>query len=158
MFRNASRKVLLGMCVASLVLTGALVRPTAWAQDSKKAAKKGTAAAKSDTTGQRLPAYYAKVVDDTQRDKIYAIQKAHAAKIESLQAELKAAMEKRDAEIEAVLTPKQLQQVKAMAAEAKAKRASASADGSKSADSAEAKPAAKATIRSPSGKAAKKAG
>ena len=108
--------------------------------------------------------YYAKVVDDAQREKIYSILDKHAAKIEALEAELKTATDKRDAEIEGVLTPKQKAEVKALAAEAKSKRSGAATGDKEAGDmeagdmeaGAAAKPAAKATIRSPGGKATPK--
>ncbi len=87
-----------------------------------------------------LPAYYSAVISPDQREKIYAIQQSYAEQLAKLEAELAALKDKRNGEVEAVLTPEQLQKVQALAAEAKAKR-----DAAKTASEAakpEVKPAA----------------
>ena len=151
-----ARKTWLFVVATSLIVAGMTVGASS-AQDGKKAA--GKAATKSAAEPRhRLPPYYAKVVDDTQKEKIYAIQDKHAAKIDALQAELKAAIDKRDTEIEAVLTTKQKVDIKALAADAKAKRGASDAGEKGAADATDAKPAAKATIRAPGKTATKKAG
>ncbi len=71
----------------------------------------------------RLPAYYGRVVDEKQREKIYAIQREYAPKIEDLKAQLAALTAERDEKVDAVLTPEQLETVEKLKAEAKAKRA-----------------------------------
>jgi hypothetical protein len=75
----------------------------------------------------RLPNYYNRVVDQEQREKIYAIQREYAPKIDALKAQLAALVEERDEKVEAVLTPEQLKTVEELQAEAKAKRARARA-------------------------------
>ena len=70
----------------------------------------------------RLPAYYGRVVDEEQREKIYAIQRQYAPKIDALKTELAALTAERDEKVAAVLTPEQLQTVDKLKAEAKAKR------------------------------------
>jgi hypothetical protein len=70
----------------------------------------------------RVPAYYSTVVDDRQREQIYAIQRRYFAPIEDLKAQLEALTEKRDAEVAAVLSPQQQAEVMRLQAEAKAKR------------------------------------
>lgn len=104
--------------------------PATAAVPAKAEARK--AAADDKTAGKRrgqVPPYYAKVVNDAQREKIYSIQAEHNAKIEQAQAQVKALTEARDAAIEGVLTPEQREQVakaKAEAEKAQAeKRASA---------------------------------
>src|SRR5689334_2735948 len=52
----------------------------------------------------RLPDLYSKVVTEEQKEKIYAIQDAHADKIAALSAQMKEELAKQKAEIEAVLT------------------------------------------------------
>ena len=74
----------------------------------------------------RLPNYYAKMVDKKQREQIYAIQAQHADAIAKLQAELAKLIAQRDAEVRAVLTPEQQQQVDKLQSEAMAKRKSRS--------------------------------
>ena len=73
----------------------------------------------------RLPAYYRTVVDQKQREAIYAIQKEYWTQIEALKAQLEALTKQRDEKITAVLTPEQLKQVEATALAVKAKRSSA---------------------------------
>ncbi len=73
----------------------------------------------------RLPAYYRTVVDQKQREAIYAIQKEYWTQIEALKAQLAALTKQRDEKITATLTPEQLKQVEAAVAAAKAKRATA---------------------------------
>jgi len=70
----------------------------------------------------RLPNYYRHVVDQKQREAIYAIQEEYAAKIAALQAQLDAMVEERDGKVAGVLTAEQAQKVKQLADEAKAKR------------------------------------
>ncbi len=61
----------------------------------------------------RLPAYFAKVVDDEQRKAIYAIQKEYKPKINELKAQLAALTKERDEKILAELTPEQRGKVEA---------------------------------------------
>ncbi len=75
----------------------------------------------------RLPNYYGRVVDSEQREKIYAIQREYAPKIEALEAQLAALKAERDERVEGVLTAEQLAKVREFRAEAKAKRARARA-------------------------------
>jgi hypothetical protein len=102
----------------------ALISPSLFAADepaekgsSKKAATK--ADSKSDTKAEpaegtlkgRLPANYSKIVDATQRQKIYAIQANYVEKLEDLKKQLLDLEAKRDSEIRAVLTEKQQKQL-----------------------------------------------
>jgi len=75
----------------------------------------------------RLPAYYRTVVDEKQRQAIYAIQKEYWTQIEALKAQLEAMTKQRDEKIAAVLTPEQRKQIEATATAAKAKRAEGTA-------------------------------
>jgi hypothetical protein len=75
----------------------------------------------------RLPAYYSRVVDEKQRQKIYAIQREYAPKIDALKAQLAALTAERDEKVVAVLTPEQLKTIQQLKAEAEAKRAAAKA-------------------------------
>lgn len=70
----------------------------------------------------RLPMYYSRVVDNEQREKIYAIQREYAPKIDALQAQLEALTADRDEKVEAVLTPEQRNTVEKLRAAAKTKR------------------------------------
>jgi hypothetical protein len=70
----------------------------------------------------RLPRHYGKVVTEQQRQKIYEIQTAYEPYLERLELQLDKLTRQRDARIEAVLTPAQLQQIAKWEAAAKAKR------------------------------------
>lgn len=70
----------------------------------------------------RLPNYFAAVVDGTQRETIYSIQAKYAKQVEDLQRQLEELKTTRDQEVDAVLTPEQLEAVNAKRAEAAAKR------------------------------------
>lgn len=70
----------------------------------------------------RLPAYYGRVVDETQRKKIYAIQREYAPEIDALKAQLAALVAERDEKVAGVLTQEQREKVEQLRAEAKAKR------------------------------------
>ncbi len=92
--------------------------------DAVKAEPKAT---KKRATVRRLPAYYAQLVDDRQRERIYRIQSDYGPRIEALETEIEALTAKRDAEIRAVLTPEQRQQLDAKIDEAKSARAAKAA-------------------------------
>lgn len=99
----------------------AAAKPGAKADD-KQAAGKQAAKKQSDRARRRLPAYYSKVVDDTQREAIYKIQDKYEPRIAKIEAQLQEMIEQRDAEIATVLTPAQRKQVSTLAAEAADKR------------------------------------
>jgi hypothetical protein len=86
--------------------------------DAKIQAKAKKAVAKG-----RLPTYYAQIVTEDQRQRIYQIQASYDAKIDELQAELDALVGQRDAEIRDVLSPVQQRRLDARIADAQAKRA-----------------------------------
>lgn len=85
-----------------------------------------------DTFRPRLPMYYARVVDEKQRQKIYDIQRKYHPQIEALQRQLEELIAKRNAEIEAVLTPQQKAEIEKLRQEAATKRSekSGTAEGS----------------------------
>jgi len=80
-----------------------------------------------ETFRPRLPMYYGKVVTEEQRQKIYDIQRKYFPQIRALQKQLDALIAKRDAEIEAVLTPQQKAEIERLRKEAAARRASGAA-------------------------------
>lgn len=104
------------------------------APSTKKSAKKAEAAkddakpaegkkkAKPKEAKGRLPAFYGEVVDQKQRDAIYAIQAEFAPKIDALKAQLDALEKDRDEKVAAVLTEEQMKKVEALKEAAKAKR------------------------------------
>jgi hypothetical protein len=123
----AFRKVL-PLC-AALTLAAAI----GLAQQATKPAPKGTKAdgAAADSSAVktrakpqgRLPVHYGKVVDPSQKAKIYKIQQSYEPQIAALNAQLQALRDKRDAEIDAVLTAEQRDKVAAFRADAKKQRA-----------------------------------
>lgn len=122
-------------CVGSIVLAAVIAigccDVSKAADDAKPAAEKGTADDRKPEAGKKaarakqrgpLPAYYRNVVDGIQRDKMYKIYDEYDDKIDAVRAQLKALETQRDAEIDALLTAEQRERIKALAAEAKAKR------------------------------------
>jgi hypothetical protein len=124
--RSAVAYVLLGLAMAwsqpAIDCRAADNTPAANSPAASAPAAKEKAKAKG-----RMPNYYSKVVDGQQREKIYQIQKTYGPQIQQLQAQLKALNDKRDAEIDALLTPEQRVIVAALMTEAKQKRAVAAA-------------------------------
>src|SRR3954454_13877687 len=76
----------------------------------------------------RVPAFYADVVTETQRQQIYAIQDKYARQISDLQAQLDAVSRQRDTEIESLLNAEQKDKVKKARDEAVAKKKKAVED------------------------------
>ena len=70
----------------------------------------------------RLPVFYADIVTEAQRQKIYQIQSGYAEKLASLAAQIKETQAEQNAEIEAVLSEEQLKKLTAARAAAEAKR------------------------------------
>jgi hypothetical protein len=99
------KKVLLLSVVASAL--GLLVAgsPLSIGQE-KKAAEKKTEKAKG-----RLPAYYADVVSEEQKERIYGVQEKYAKELKALNEQLLAVTKKQNDEIEAVLTAEQKAQI-----------------------------------------------
>lgn len=88
-----------------------------------KSAKKKTTKQRRKARG-RVPNYYGKVgLSPEQKKKIYAIQKQYRSQMQDLFKQLAALREKQQAEIDAVLTPEQAAQVKALRKAAAKKRA-----------------------------------
>ncbi|PHR86646.1 MAG: hypothetical protein COA78_37785 [Blastopirellula sp.] len=93
------------------------------ADEAKPAAEAKPAVKKRAQARGRLPNYYAKIVTEEQRKKIYGIQKQYAKQLAELQAQLAKIKADRDGEVEAVLSVDQLAKVKKLIDEAAAKRA-----------------------------------
>jgi hypothetical protein len=125
--------------MAYLLLALALV----WSQPTTlcTAADDAPAAKEKSKPKGRVPNYYSKVVDGQQREKIYQIQQTYGPQIEQLQVQLKALTEKRDAEINALLTPDQQQRVATLMAEAKQAAAKKKAAAAAKPGAPDAKPA-----------------
>src|SRR5262245_35174264 len=109
------KKVLAALLViaTSGILIGLV--PSSIGQETKKTDKTDKTEKKAKG---RLPAYYADIVTDEQRNKIYEIQAKHEDKISELTASLAAANKAMNTEIENVLTPEQKVKLKAAQDEA----------------------------------------
>jgi hypothetical protein len=106
--------------LAVALISPAFVRADDTKTDTKPAAKDTSAApVKKEKEKGRLPPYYAKIVDETQREKIYQIENDYAPKMKDLYAQLKALNDEREQKIRAVLTPDQQKKLDDMLAEAK---------------------------------------
>jgi hypothetical protein len=97
-----------------------------WAQNPAGKRKASGANAAPAAKG-RLPAHYAKLVDEPQRQRIYAIQAFYAPQIDDLKQQLDALLARRDAEVHAVLTPAQQRQLEMIVANGKGAKAKAEA-------------------------------
>jgi hypothetical protein len=84
--------------------------------------------AKEKKARGRLPAYYADIVTNDQKQKIYDLQSKYARQIEALNEQLEALERQRDGEIENVLTADQKEKLKKAREEGAAKRKKATAD------------------------------
>ena len=91
--------------------------------------------AKEKKAKGKVPAFYADVVTEAQRQQIYAIQGKYAKQISDLQTQLDAVTKQRDAEIENLLSAEQKDKVKKARDEAAAKKKKA-AEEKKAADKA----------------------
>lgn len=79
----------------------------------------------------RLPAYYADIVTEEQRTKIYEIQAKYSKELESLSEQIAAVTKKQREEMEAVLSPEQKDKLKKSEDDAVAKRKKKAADSPK---------------------------
>jgi hypothetical protein len=113
--KRLNMRQLVGWVMPIAFMTGFLmVDRHVWAADGKAPIKKILS-----KKGNRLPAHYASVVNEKQREAIYKIQEEYQPKIESLQKQLKALKKQRDEKISAVLTAEQKKQVEEAAAKTK---------------------------------------
>jgi hypothetical protein len=104
-----------------LVLFAALFVPALTISAQNPAGKRKAPAAPA--AKGRLPAHYAKLVDEAQRQRIYAIQAFYAPQIDDLKQQLDALLARRDAEVHAVLTPAQQRQLEMIVANGKGAKA-----------------------------------
>ena len=105
-------------CWTTLILLAvafSMAERPAWGAEDKAPVKKILG-----RKGRHLPARYASVVDEKQREEIYKIQEEYQPKIQALQEQLKALKKERDEKISAVLTAEQKKRVEEAAAKAKA--------------------------------------
>ena len=88
----------------------------------KKPSGKKTKAGKPAKARGRLPNYFSGVVNDEQREKIYAIQKECEPEINELKRKLESLTKARDEKINALLTPEQKKKIEDLKAAAKKSR------------------------------------
>jgi Spy/CpxP family protein refolding chaperone len=112
MMQNIANRVLCWAILASFAVALAAVRQPALAADTQGPVNEVLSKKGKGPRG-RLPAHYAAVVNQQQREEIYKIQEEYRAQIELLETQLKDLKKKRDEKIQAVLTPEQKQQVDA---------------------------------------------
>lgn len=110
------RRFLLSLFACGLIasgIVGVYGRPVAVAQEAGKAAAKAekeadAKGAKKVSSGDRLPANYAKIgLSEDQKKKIYEVQNKFEAQIDSLEKQIADLKAKQKAEVESVLTPEQ---------------------------------------------------
>lgn len=116
------RCVVVLACVCWAFSVGTLAHLAKGVEEEAQATAGSKQAGTAGKKRRRLPPYYAKVIDAKQREAIYAIQDEYAPRIEELQKQLDALIAERDAKIQAVLTPEQLEQVQQLMAEAQKQR------------------------------------
>ena len=115
--------VLLTIAAVAMLMTAGHATPAEpAAETSAEPAEPSPAPAEAKKFRGRLPMYFGLVVDEKQRQAIYAIQEEHFAEIEELKENLAALVKQRDAKVAAVLTPEQTAEVEQAKAAAKAKR------------------------------------
>ena len=125
------RKLATLVVLAPLAIVLMAAAPNASAQERKPETKSAVKpnrreAGKAAKPQGRIPAYYAQVITEEQKQRIYEIQAKHAEQIKTLQKELDELRKSIDTEIEALLTSEQKQQVTELQTAAKAKRKEAS--------------------------------
>jgi Spy/CpxP family protein refolding chaperone len=110
--------------MAASVVGGLAVAPSVLSQQGDATRKPAAANAapegqeKAKAPRRRLPPFVARVVTPQQREQIYGVQDKYQEQIDALEAQLDAVFEKRDADINAVLTPEQREQVAKLREEA----------------------------------------
>jgi hypothetical protein len=121
--KSVATLIVLPLIAAWLATATPAQEPDKKAEDPAKATK-----VERKKPRGRLPMYFAKVVSSAQREEIYEIQSRYAEEIEQLQQQLKDLIAKRDAEVDGVLSPEQMEEVQAMRRERAAQRKSSRKD------------------------------
>jgi flagellar biosynthesis/type III secretory pathway protein FliH len=103
------------------------IASVAEAQEAETPATEAAAAKVRKKPRGRLPYYYSRVVDEKQRELIYAVQGKYAAQISQLQQQIDQLVASRMTEVEQVLTEEQKSRVVQFVAEALQRRNAAKA-------------------------------
>lgn len=122
MKRVPLKKALFGLSVVPVVLALSVFDGRVSADDKAEGKAEVKKKERAKPRG-RLPAYFAAVVSQEQREKVYAIQAKYRKQLEDLQRQIDELEAAQDKEVDGVLTPEQLEKVNAKREEAKAKRA-----------------------------------
>ena len=120
---NIWKKLLVAGCVAVASVFGISALQAQKVESKTEAKTETKAAAPEKKASRRLPNFFGDLVDGTQKQKIYDIQDKYTPQIDALAEQVKALQQKRDAEIEGVLTPEQKVKFDKAKAESKAKAA-----------------------------------
>jgi len=110
------RKVLFAAVVA--LSAGLAIGTNSIGQEAKEKKAKG-----------KLPAYFADIVTESQRQQIYGLQDKYAKQIAEIQAQLDALTKQRDSEIESLLNADQKEKLKRAREEGAAKKKKAGEEG-----------------------------
>lgn len=105
------------LCCAALVSLA-----VAFAATDQRAFGDEQPAKKAKRVYRRLPAHYADVVNQEQREKIYKLQEEYKPKIDEIQAQLNALKKELDDKISAVLTAEQRKRVEEAAGKTNARK------------------------------------
>ena len=122
---NAKLTKLLSTAVAAVILFAGIASIHSQDDEAKGAKRKSKKAAAGDTksdkkSANRLPVYFGKIgLTDEQREKIYAVQAKSSEQIDALKKQLQDLEQKRDDEIQAVLTAEQKTKLAELQSEAK---------------------------------------
>jgi hypothetical protein len=135
MLRTISTRLASWIILVSLAVVLGAVEQSATAAEGPAPVKKILG-----RKGRRLPAHYAQVVDEQQREKIYKIQEEYQPKIDALQKQIDALKKERDDKISALLTADQKKQVEEAKTKIKATRKSKDRSATKPADATPATP------------------
>ncbi|MBX9787307.1 MAG: hypothetical protein K2Y37_00195 [Pirellulales bacterium] len=108
----------------SLLVVGLLAAgAAAWAQEDSAKTKAKSDEKPAAERRHRLPAHFADVITEEQREAIYKLQDEHAPEIEAQEAKLAALRKKLDDAVRGVLKPDQLKKIDELTAAAAKRRA-----------------------------------
>ena len=117
---KTARALFVAACVAALSIAGSSLWSRA-ADTNPQQPGSAAPAKKASAAKVRLPNRYAKIgLSDAQREKVYAVQSKYSAEIKEIQKKLASLRERRDQEIEELLTDEQKQLLAELEAQAKA--------------------------------------